>query len=333
MTSHPRRSQLLAFTLALPLMLASIACTNKGDTSPDPDPNPDLWLVGDNGTMFGVTLDGEASGYPLEHDRALLAIACLGERTAWVVGAAGTVLRSRDAGDSWDPIDLDHRLGLDTDWTALATAEATPEGLEAVWIVGRDGAIAHTPDGGHSWVSVAGAASDFSGVATEPDGAQAIAVATNGTIWQLDTSGASLLHDATAPLYGLDLSHAGRVAVGAGGLMLRSDAGETNWTTVDLPTVRDLHAVRMSSEGDLTIAVGEAGVVVRVEQGVAEAVELPDAEHGLYGLHLRHDGRGQAVGAAGTLLVTSDAGLSWDTLSLPTTATLRGVDDFHGGHL
>ncbi|PRQ05007.1 hypothetical protein [Enhygromyxa salina] len=115
--------------------------------------------------------------------------------------------------------------------------------------------------------------------------------------------------------------------------MLSSDAEQLDWTMVDLPTSRDLHAVRVSHDGDLTIAVGEAGVVVRVEQGVAEAIELPDAEQGLYGLHLRHDGHGQAVGGAGTPLITSDAGRSWDTRSLPTTATLRGVDDFHdGGH-
>jgi photosystem II stability/assembly factor-like uncharacterized protein len=143
-----------------------------------------------------------------------------------------------------------------------------------------------------------------------------------------------LIHEASAPLHGVAISHVGRVAVGAGGLMLRSEHAALDWTTVALPTDRDLHAVRVSHDGDLAIAVGEAGVVVRVEQGIAEAVEWPDAEAGLYGLHLRHDGRGQAVGGAGTLLFTSDAGLSWETLSLPTTATLRGVDDFHeGGHL
>jgi photosystem II stability/assembly factor-like uncharacterized protein len=334
MTAYPRRSLLLTVSI----LLAAIACTDKGDTNPEPEPEPEpepsFWLVGDTGTMFGVTIDGEASSYPLEHDQALLAIACLGARTAWVVGASGTVLRSRDAGETWDPIDLDNQLGLATDWTALAVAEATPEGLEALWFVGREGAIAHTPDGGRSWISIASAPVDFSGVATQSDGDLAIAVATDGSIWQLDATGASLIHEAGAALHGVAISHAGRVAVGADGLMLRSEPAALDWTTVALPTDRDLHAVRVSHAGDLTIAVGEAGVVVRVEQGIAEAVELADAEAGLYGLHLRHDGRGQAVGGAGTLLVTDDAGLSWETLSLPTTATLRGVDDFHeGGHL
>lgn len=329
-------------TALLTLVLPLLACSNKHDNNkgpgPDPDPDPDpesdpFWLVGDEGNMFGVTQGGEASTYPLEHDEDLLAIACLGQRSAWVVGTGGTVLRSRDAGATWDTIDPG-LADASVDWTALAVAEATPEGVEALWLVGREGAIVHTPDGGSTWVEVAGPARDFTSVATEVEGNEAVAVADDGSIWQLSETGASWVHDAGAPLHGLSMStHDGHlVAVGEGGLMLRSEHGQA-WAHIELPTSHDLYAVRVSAHTDLAVAVGEAGTVVRVERGVATVAQLADLAVGLHGLHLRDDGYGQAVGEAGTLLRTSDAGLSWEPISLATTATLRGVDDFHGGHL
>jgi photosystem II stability/assembly factor-like uncharacterized protein len=322
----------LAFALA-PLLLA-LGCTQKGDDGdpdPDPDPDPSVWLVGDQGTMFAVTAGGESSTYPLEEDEDLRAIACLGERTAWVVGDAGTVLRSRDAGQSWDALALPGMA--EVDWTALAVAEASVEPIETLWLVGGEGAIAHTPDGGASWIFVDGAAVDFTGVATTIDGSDAVAVADDGSIWRIDPAGASVVHQAEVPLHGVGMSTHGfrATAVGAEGIVLvSSDAGAT-WLELDRPTTRDLHAVRIGHDGQVSVAVGEAGVVVRIEAGLVEAREWADVD--LYGLHLRHDGAGQAVGANGTLLLTDDAGLTWTSIALPTTAVLRGIDDFHvGGH-
>lgn len=328
--------------LAPVLVLACTSNDDSNDPDPNPDPDPSAWLVGDQGTMFAVSAGGEASTYPLEHDEDLRAIACLGERTAWVVGRAGAVLRSRDAGRRWDAVLVapPHMGATEVDWTALAVAEASIETRETLWLVGSDGAIAHTPDGGSSWTFIVGPTVDFTGVATTLDGSDALAVADDGSIWQLDLSGAVEVHHADVPLHAVGLAvHGGHAtAVGDDGHMLTSDDGGATWIELELPTTRDLHAVRVGHDGQLRVAVGEAGVVVRVEAGLSEVevdvTEWPDAELGLYGLHLRHDGRGQAVGANGTLLVTDDAGLRWTSVVLPTTATLRGVDDFHvGGHL
>ena len=112
--------------------------------------------------------------------------------------------------------------------------------------------------------------------------------------------------------------------------MLRSTGA--GWTAIELPTGLDLHAVRVAADDSLTIAVGEAGVVVRM---VGEDIEVLDQQGPtLRGLHLGVDGRGQSVGDAGTVLSSSDAGLSWSASTVIDGPTLRGVDDFHlGGHL
>jgi photosystem II stability/assembly factor-like uncharacterized protein len=312
------------------LVLAPLACKKGKGSGPDPDPDPDpsVWMVGDNGTMIRVDGDGEASGYPLELDADLLAIACHGTQTAWVAGEQGTVLHSRDAGESWDVVELD----TVATWRALAVAEHTPEGVEALWLVGDAGAVAYTPDGGTSWIAVPGAGVNFTGVATEPDGNTAIAVADDGSIWQLDEAQALAVYTGAAALRGVDLAAHGAaaVAVGDDGTMLRS-TGE-GWTAVELPTSLDLHGVRVAADDSLTIAVGEAGIVVRIEAGDVELLEQSGPT--LRALHLGSEGRGQAVGDAGTALFSTDTGISWIERTMAGGATLRGVDDFHaGGHL
>jgi photosystem II stability/assembly factor-like uncharacterized protein len=324
------------------LLCASLACGSSKDDDPDPNPNPNpdpsFWLVGDEGTMIRIDSFGEASGYPLETDADLRAIVCHGERTAYVVGDAGTLVHSRDAGASWTAIDLE----LDVDWRALAVAEHTPEGAEALWLVGEHGAIVHTPDGGGTWLTVPGASVNFTGVATRAEGDAAIAVADDGTIWALQAEGATLLRTGDDSLRAVAMAaHNGlTVAVGDGGTMLRRRAGEEAWEAVELGTSRDLFAVQVAADASLTLAVGEAGIVVRVhaapneQVGRVEQVEHLGQDLALRAVHLGANLRAQAVGDAGTVLLSRDAGLSWSAESLTTRATLRGVDDFHlGGHL
>ena len=80
------------------------------------------------------------------------------------------------------------------------------------------------------------------------------------------------------------------------------------------------------------VAVGEAGVTVRVDEDGASAREHLPVDVALHGLHLRADGGGQAVGDGGTVLFTEDSGRSWSRVDVGTDSTLRGVDDFHFGH-
>lgn len=325
--------------LVLALLLTPFACTSDGDKNDGPDSggdgdgdgDPSFWLVGDEGTMIRVDGEGDASGYPLDIDADLLAIACHGSRTAWVAGEAGTVLHSNDAGQSWSSITADV-LNTSGSWRALAVAEHSPEGAESLWLVGDGGAIAHTPDGGASWIAVPGADVSFTGVATGPDGNTAIAVADDGSIWQIDEHSATSIHAGSVALRGVDLAeHAdAAVAVGDDGTMLRF-AGD-GWTPVELPTDRDLFAVRVAADDSRTVAVGEDGLVVRIVGGDVELLDTQDST--LRALHLGADGRGQSVGDAGTVLSSSDGGVSWIAWTLTDGATLRGVDDFHfSGHL
>lgn len=327
--AHP----LAPILLSLPLALALGACKNDGDKDPDKDNDPDFWLVGDQGQMFRVGVDGDSETYPLEQGADLRAIACLGHETAWVVGEGGTVLHSRDGGQSWDSVEV----GLLADWSALAISEAAPEGSETVWIAGEGGALVRTRDGGRSWETLGAEALAFTGIATDPAGERALATAADGSLWAFDTAGeGAQIHATEHALRGVATAADGTssVAVGDQGTLLLGNAAE-GWALIELPTTRDLFAARISADADTVVAVGEAGVLLRLEGGeLVDHEELLDGDLSLRALHLGAEGFGQAVGDAGTLLRTHDGGHSWTLEALPTTVTLRGVDDIHGaGHL
>lgn len=317
--------------------MTSFGCKSSHGKKGTDNNNPSVWSVGDDGMMIRIDADGETSSYPLESDADLLTIACHGTDTAWVAGEAGTILRTRDAGATWDPISLTGlTLATNPNWRALAVAEHTPEGSEAVWLVGEGGSIVHTPDAGETWIAVPGATVDFTGVATEPNGNWALAVADDGSIWTLDEAGASIVASADTPLRGIaiashDLGTA--IAVGDAGTMLRR-AGEV-WTPLELGTTRDLFAVRLASDGSSSVAVGEDGTVVSI---AGTEISVWDASPGsptLRALHLGDDGRSQAVGDAGRISFWVGASVTEleaaTDMSLAGAPTLRGVDDFHAG--
>src|SRR5687767_13792401 len=97
------RHATLAVLAAATLVIAP-GCKKKGGS---PGPGPGGWLVGDEGLMAAITPDGSlGSPYELGTSVDLAGIACRGTTDAFVVGAAGTFLRTFDGGESWEAIDV-----------------------------------------------------------------------------------------------------------------------------------------------------------------------------------------------------------------------------------
>jgi photosystem II stability/assembly factor-like uncharacterized protein len=332
----PPRSWLLVTALLLP------ACKEEddgGDDGPiDPsgpsnpnDPPPETWMVGEEGEMLRVTPEGDASTYPLDHAGDFEAITCHGTATAWVVGEAAAVLLTRDAGDTWMPVDLG--LPATAHLRSVATAEGRPEGAETLVIAGDDGVLLRSTDGGHSFTPIDGPAVDWTSVATDALGLVAFVAGEDGSLWRSD-AGAPLtrIHAADGePLHDVALSHDATmvVAVGEAGRMLRSHDGGDHFDPLPPATSLDLHAAQLASDHTTIIAVGEAGVVVRIDADGTEVQHTLGPDDALLDLHVRADGLGQAVGTRGTVLLTTDAGLDWDPVDTGRTADLHGVDDFH----
>jgi photosystem II stability/assembly factor-like uncharacterized protein len=315
--------------LTLSLAASALGCgkdDDNGDSSSSSSSSTTgtAWIVGDDAEMLRISQEGDASPYDIEADADFLAIACQGTATAWVTGAAGTVMVTHDAGATWDRVDVGT--------TAALTAVAVAEHGGSVWVAGEDGTLIASHDEGSTWSSISGPALDWSGVATDREGTSIVLVALDGSIWrggdaisQVHATGGEVLH-------GVALDAQGQVAAAVGdlGTVLVSHDGGASFSSVAVPTTRDLYAVRVIEHGEI-VAVGEAGVIVRVDESGATADEQLDPALSLRALHLRATGLGQAVGDAGIVLLTNDAGLSWEPVDLDTEVTLRGVDDFHVG--
>jgi photosystem II stability/assembly factor-like uncharacterized protein len=327
------RPPTLALTCAAALALP-VGCGNDDDDDGD-DPTTgspssstgSAWLVGDDGEMLRLTDDGQSAPYRLDTDADLHAIACVGTTAAWVVGARGTVLSTADSGERWQP----HAVDTTADLEAVAVSESTPTRV----VVAGDGALLSRRGDG-AFVSLAATALPWRAVALDHDGAHLLAVTDDGSIWRADDE------EPLVELARFDgqvlsaIAMAGSpeqaVVVGAEGFVARTQDGGLHWSMIAVPTVRDLWAVRTSHDGDALVAVGEAGVVVRVDASGATAVEYLDPALSLRGLHLHGEGQGHTVGDAGTAMRTADFGATWDPISLEVDTVLRGVDDIrvHG---
>jgi photosystem II stability/assembly factor-like uncharacterized protein len=283
------------------------------------------WLVGADGEMVNVQGDGTlGEGYSLGVDDDLLAITCRGLDTAFVAGENGTLLRTFDGGESWESLDL----GTSATLRDVAAAHS-----DLVYVAGDDG-IWLSRDSGDSWSELPDGDRLWRSIATHGDGGTALALADDGSVWRW-TEGSNGLAQATSQpgARALAISHDGRYAAIAGdngALAVSSDGGLT-WAPHPTGTAVDLHAVWVTSTGQL-LAVGDAGTVV-VLQDDGISVETPGTGT-LRAVHLNGQGVGLAAGDGGEVLATDDGGLTWSVLDLGVSSVIYGLDEIDGaGHL
>lgn len=318
------RSAIVSLAGLLAITTSQVACNERDDKDTTGDTTSGgFWAVGEDASMVRVDPVGDVSYYPLQAEGDLLAIACKGADTAVAVGEAGLVVRTTDGGARWTTIDVGTRAAL----RAVALSAGT-----AAYVVGDD-IVLRSDDEGRTFRPVGDGAGAWTAVTTTAAGTRAWLASAAGEIWRLD--GESLrpvFTTSEGPLSGIAATPDGAhvVAVGAGGLVLRSDDGGDRWSSAPATTGRDLHAVRIAGDGSIVVAVGAAGTVLRLDADGATAEEHLDAALALRALHLSHDGHGHAVGDHGVALATHDAGLGWEPLELGVEVALFGLDDLHG---
>ena len=268
---------------------------------------------------------GDVAGYALDVTSDLLGIDCRGATDAFAVGREGVALRTFDAGETWERMELD-----DSTLRAVSAAER-----DIVYAVGDGGGFWISRDSGDTWTR-SEAEVDLTAVDTSADGRIAVAVGADGSVFRYELGRAlERVRDGDGrPLWSVAVSPAAElvVVVGARGRALRSDDGGWELEPIDLGTEADLHAVRVAASGDTMLAAGERGTIVRWRSAQeATITEWLPPTRTLRAMHVSADGQGIAVGDGGAALETIDFGRSWEPLSLDTAADLFGVDDVHAG--
>jgi len=102
-----------------------------------------LWAVGSRGTIYHLPERGEWTTRDPGTKNDLLGVEFLDQATGWLVGQKGTVLGTRDSGQTWH---LSRDVPTDQDLLAVSIVDP-----QHAWAVGRRGTIIATADGGTSW--------------------------------------------------------------------------------------------------------------------------------------------------------------------------------------
>lgn len=283
------------------------------------------WLVGSTALMAQVEGNGTLGrGYALDASVQLNGIACryLGE--AWVIGDAGTVLYTRDGGDTWTPQVVPATGNL----RAVATQDDGP-----VYIVG-DGAFLVTTDTGATWTQLATPDQHFRAVAAAQEGTAVLALTDDGTLYSYDrATGVLAPRTAFAGARAVALSPDGEAAMVAGTMLARSFTGGATWSVLDVDPAVAFDDVRLGEAGG-AVAVGAAGAIAKVDASGAVALQHVGTAN-LHALHIPdvedEDAVGFAAGDGGQVLITHDAGATW-ALGPSVGRTVYGIDEIGRYH-
>jgi len=243
----------------------------------------------------------------------------------WAVGDAGTILGTRDGGNSWQP----QTSGAEKSLFAVTFASDGQLG----WAVGLGGTILSTHDGGNSWQpQSSGTEMWLYSVTFASDGQLGWAVGWGGTIlstrdggnsWQPRTSGSKI------PLAAVAFARDGLRgwAVGVDGTILSTRDGGNSWLAQTSGSMSTLRAVTFTSGGQLGWAVGDAGAILSTrDSGNSWQAQTSGAKSWLFAATFARDGqRGWTVAGAGAILSTRDGGRSWQTQNSGSMTTLHAV--------
>jgi photosystem II stability/assembly factor-like uncharacterized protein len=302
------------------IAMAAAACKKSGGTGGGGGGGG--WLVGSSGLMENLDANGKlGAGYDLGASQQLNSIACRYQGEAWVAGAQGTLLYTRDAGATWAA----QAVPATGDLRAIATQDAGP-----VFVVG-DGAFLVSSDTGATWQSLGDAHTLFRSVAAAQQGDTVLAIAGDGGLWQYAGSLAQLTTLSGART--VAVSPDGDTALAAGhGLWRSVDAGHS-WQALVVDPALVFDDVRVGEDGT-AVAVGSGGAIAMIAASGAVAVQHAGTAD-LHALHIADpdsvDATGYAAGDGGAVWITHDAGLTW--LAGPNVGrTVLGVDEIGFGH-
>lgn len=248
-------------------------------------------------------------------------------RAGVAVGAGGTVVRTTDAGETWQRPPSGTAFSLHGVWFTSAF-----EG----WAVGNSGTVLKTTDGGQSWarltnVGVGDALFDV-WFATPDTGWVVGAV---GLVLRTFDRGASWQSVRVPTAFGLrGVAFTGTRdgwAVGGGGVIAGTHDRGVTWFVTPSLTTQGLEAVWRRGSSTAW-AVGTQGVSPRTIAGPDSTIwELHNAgaSRQLQGVHYPTDLIGYAVGydasLGGAVLRTDDGGLSWEAQASRTGFRLNDV--------
>ncbi|HCN47135.1 MAG TPA: hypothetical protein DIT18_16985 [Pseudomonas sp.] len=259
-----------------------------------------LVMVGERGHILFSDDQGKTWTQAKVPSRQLLtAVTFVDDKHGWAVGHDAQILASNDGGATWSKQfeDLSREAPLLDVWF-----ENTEHGLA----IGAYGAMLETTDGGKHW-------QDVSDRLDNPDG--------------LHLNGIARVKDA------------GLFVVGEQGTLYRSSDGGQTWTNVDSPYEGSFFGVIGTAQANTLLAYGLRGNLYRSSdfgdtwQQVSLQAARGPLEFGLASATLLDDGSLVLVGNGGSVLRSSDDGVTFNVFNRADRLALAGASGLSDGNL
>jgi len=259
---------------------------------------------------------------PLPSGNGLYGVSFSGDE-GWAVGILGTVLHTRDAGDTWSLVDVGTKKHL---------RSVCVHDPNSIFVVGEDGLILFIDyhDGNINVTRQnSGTTETLYSVSTDPNGCQWIA-GSKGTIlrstdlglnWNAQNSYTS------RTLYALHhIECTTALIAGAEGSILRTTDWGITWNMVPTATTRPLFSIHMGTFSNIR-AGGQSGLILH-SNDEGRTWNQQHAEAGYNINAVLNVGLNNAYGAGdgGTILETSDYGDTWHKRNTPVTMPLYGLE-------
>lgn len=269
--------------------------------------------------------------------------------TGIVVGAGETIFRTVNGGKNWTLIEGD----TGTTSTAFSPNEILIKNynssisnykLTAV-LVGDDGTIKRSVDLGLSWTNIpSGTSLNINGITKETIDSFfdiTYAVGDNGLILKSSDDGLTWTQQAsgtTEKLNSVSFFNADTgIAVGNNETILRTTDGGVGWTRISGGSAanafspneilaEDYNSSRSNTSTSIAVVVGSGGTILRSTDFGLTWSPVSSGVSTSLLCLAFKDSSLTAVGDNGTILVSSDFGLSWQSETSRTTAQLRAVE-------
>ena len=154
-----------------------------------------------------------------------------------------------------------------------------------------------------------------------------LAVGDNGNSWRSSDgiTWTAVTSPTTGQLNGVVYGLNKFMTVGAGGFIAYTTdlSSSGTWTQATSGTSSSLNA--LASNGAIVITVGNNGTILRSGDGGSWVSATSNTTQNLYGISYSGSGVWNAVGAQGTLLSSTDNGVTWKAIASNTTNDLRSA--------
>ncbi len=275
---------------------------------------------------------------PLPQGNPLFAVSFVDENIGTAVGDNGTILRTTNGGVTWALQSSGTKsLLFGVCFTDANTGTAVGG---SVTLQGQSAVILRTSDGGATWTSQASGTTHFLTGVFFTDVMTGTVVGESGTILRTINGGKTWV-DQSIPsqpyLFGVHFTDANHgTAVGDRLAILHTTDGGAHWTDQSLPDpwpeIKFLTSVAFTDSNTGTVVggggnstPGSYSIILHTTNGGMNWMPSTSSAKILHSISFADAQTGTAAGDAGTILHTTDAGVTWTSEPSGTRKNLRGV--------